>query len=124
MTKNQEKGQALITLIFFTVIAVVIITAAVSVLFTNSLSTTSAELGQEAYYAAEAGVEDGLLRLLRDPNASGGNISISGDTSASYTINSDTIVSIGIVGTVKRKIEVQTLYTDGIRTISSWKEIE
>lgn len=124
MIKNKEKGQALITLIFFTVIAVIIITAAVSVLFTNNLSTTSAELGQEAYYAAESGAEDGLLRRLRDPNYS--------DTysipQATITIDSTSgiINSIGTAGstvTASRKIRIQTVYTNGQVTISSWKEI-
>ncbi len=127
MKKNTEKGQALITLIFFTVIAVIIITAAVSVVFTNNLSTTNSELGLEAYYAGEAGAEDGLLRRLRDPNYSG-SYDITEGIDATVEIDSvaGTIVSTGRAGTAvtaNRKIRIQTVYTDGKITISSWKEI-
>lgn len=127
MIKNQEKGQALITLVFFTVIAVVIITAAVAVVFTNNSSTTSAELGQEAYYAAEAGAEDGLLRLLRDPNYSA-TYTITEGLQATITVDavSGIIDSTGTAGTIvtaSRKIRIQTVYTNGQVTITSWKEI-
>lgn len=119
-----QKGQALITLIFFTVIAVTIISAAVSVLFTNTLSTTSAQKGQEAYFAAESGAEDGFLHLLRNPQDSG-TYQITQGVQASVTIDSvaGTIVSTGSVGDTVRTIRIETIYNNGAFTISSWKEI-
>lgn len=119
---NNQKGQALITLVFFTVIAVTIITAAVSVLFANNLSTSNAQQGQEAYSSAEAGAEDGLLRLLRNPNYSG-NYNINEGMQAVVSINSGTIISTGSVGETKRKIQIQTVYNNGAIQISSWREI-
>ncbi len=120
-----QKGQALITLIFFTVIAVTIISAAVSVLFTNTLSTTSAQKGQEAYFAAESGAEDGFLHLLRNPQYPSGTYQINAGVQASVTIDSvaGTIVSTGSVGDTVRTIRIETIYNNGAFTISSWKEI-
>lgn len=124
--KNQ-KGQALITLIFFMVIAVIVITAAVSVIFINSLSTNSSEQGLLAYYAAESGAEDGILRLLRSPTYSGTYQPFpAGTIQATVTItngNPTTIVSQGISDNNVRKIQIQTVYNNGAFTISSWKEI-
>jgi len=121
---KKQQGQALITLIFFTVIAVTIITAAVSVLFANNLSTSNAEIGQEAYQAAESGVEDGLLKLLRDPAYSGPSYNIGTETTVSITggVNK-TITSTGTAGGTTRKIEVQTEYNIGVTQINSWREI-
>lgn len=122
--KKSETGQALITLIFFTVIAVTIITAAVSVLFANNLSTSNAAIGQEAYQAAESGAEDGLLKLLRNPVYSGPSYNIGTQTSVTITggVNK-TITSTGTIGVTTRKIEVQTEYNNGVTTINSWREI-
>lgn len=119
---SNQKGQALITLIFFTVIAVTIITAAVSVLFTNNLSTSNAEQGQAAYMTAESGAEDALLHLLRDPNYSG-TYTITEGVQATVNVNSGTIVSTGSVGNSVRNIQIQTVYNNGAIEVSSWREI-
>lgn len=123
--KKSETGQALITLIFFTVIAVTVITAAISVIFANNLSTSNVELGKEAYMAAESGAEDGLLRLLRDPTYSG-SYNINQGVQTQVTITSGvnkTITSTGTVNGTTRKIEVQTVYNNGVTSVSSWREI-
>jgi len=102
---KKQTGQAMITLIFFTVIASTIIAAAVSVLFSNILSTSTAEAGLVAYYVAESGAEEGLLQLLRNPeyaeSVSPTEIFEVGDGSATTQLNSN-----------------------GSFTVTSWKEIE
>src|SRR5437879_2153208 len=79
-TYNSQNGQALITLVFFMVIGITIISAATLVLSTNVSSAGAAEQGMMAYYAAESGAENGLLRLLRNPGYTGESISVVGGT--------------------------------------------
>ncbi|OGE36686.1 hypothetical protein A3B45_00990 [Candidatus Daviesbacteria bacterium RIFCSPLOWO2_01_FULL_39_12] len=130
MKMKKQAGQALITLIFFTVIATTITTAAVSVLFTNTLSTATAEVGLKAYYAAESGAEEGFLRLLRHP-AYGSTETFNqtfevGEGQAKVTIENGNIISVGSIlnGSVVRKVEVQTQLNNGAFTVTSWKEID
>lgn len=126
--KNQ-RGQALITLIFFTVIATVVIAATVSVVFTNISAASSTEQGFAAYAAAESGAEEGYLQLLRDPKlASSGtfNEQFNVDTgTVTVDINSGKVTSTANLGGTVRKIQVQTVYNSGTGTfsINSWKEI-
>lgn len=61
------KGQALVTLIFFMLFATTVTTAAVFVIATNSISGAKLQEGTIAYQAAESGIDNALVRLLRDP---------------------------------------------------------
>ena len=70
MSLNQ-KGQVFVTLLFFVIIGVTIISAETIVLFTNILSGSTEEQGANAYYVAESGIEEALLRLNRNPGYAG-----------------------------------------------------
>lgn len=137
MNKNQklQRGQALITLLFFTVIAITIITATVTMLFINNLSASTSEQGTVAYYLAESGAEDAYLRILRNPKLTVSNQVLtiatpSGTVNLSVT-NSGTnppftifATSSGTVGKTVRKIQVKAVYnTNGTISVSPWKEI-
>lgn len=127
-----QNGNALITLLFFIVIAVTVISSTALVLSANMLSTHSVEQGTEAYYAAESGAENGILDVLRNPPIT---ISVAqtmpiGNGHADITI-SDTIVgtskkiiSTGTSGTSTRKIEVDLKNESSGINVTSWKEIE
>lgn len=126
---NSQKGQALITLIFFTVIAAVVITAAISVVFTNNSAASSTEQGLAAYGAAESGAEEGYIQLLRDPTlVTGGtfNETFNVDSgTVTVDITYPTITSTANLNGTKRIIRVNTLYnsSSGTFSISSWGEI-
>ena len=62
------KGQALIALLSFIIIAMTVISAAVIILITNILASGKVEQGTMAYSLAQSGGEDALLRLLRNPS--------------------------------------------------------
>ncbi|MBI2028159.1 MAG: hypothetical protein HYT07_00985 [Candidatus Levybacteria bacterium] len=120
-----EGGQALTTLLIFVIIAVTITSGAIVVLIANTTSTSKIQEGLAAYYAAESGVENALLRLLRDPNYTGETLSIDTST-AEITVtgsNPKTVVSVGQNGNFKRTVQVQMNYNSGYYTFSSWKEI-
>ncbi len=124
---NFQQGQALITLLFFMIIAITITAAATTITMANSLSTSSLEQANASYSAAEAGAENAMLALLRDPNYTG-----IGDTApidqASIAIqvsgtNTKTATSTAQIGNFIRKVQVQADYTNNILTVLSWKEI-
>lgn len=123
--KNLQKGQALLTLLFFVVIAISVITAAVFVLAENSLSTSKSQEGSVAYYAAESGVENAILQLERNPGYTGEIVQV--DT-ATVTVtvtqgSSITILSVAKEGNSIRKIQVQAVFTNNMISVSSWKEV-
>jgi len=123
--KIKDTGQALITLLFFVLIALTITSAAIIIIITNSTSASKFQEGTLAYYAAESGVENALLRLLRDPNYTGETLAI-GDTTAVATVsgnNPKTIVSVGQNGKFKRTVQAQMNYNNGYYTFSNWKEL-
>ena len=135
---KSETGQALITLIFFVVIATVVISAAVTVLFINNLSATTSEQGTLAYYIAESGAEDGYLRILRNPcyttptttptpaplvvGSGTVSLSITNTGCASFPVNI-TITSIGTLNNISKKIVISAVYnTTGSISITTWKD--
>jgi len=125
----KQEGQALITLLFFMIIGITLIVAASVVTLQNVASTSSAEQGTIAYFAAESGVEDALLRSLRQPAGStnpytGGTLSFSNGSSATISANlsSGTVFSTGTYGKAQRTIKITLSFTNG-QKVSSWKEV-
>ena len=121
-----EKGQALVTLLFFVLISLTITSAAIIIIIINSSATGKFEAGILAYNAAESGVENAFLRLLRDPDYTGETLII--DTaSAVVTVTGvsfpKTIVSVGQSGSFKRTVQAQMNYNSGYYIFSNWKEI-
>ena len=120
-----NSGQTLITLIIFMGMSVTIVSAAVAVLFINTSATSTIGSGIEAYYIAEGGAENAILRLLRNPNYLGETLQVGQGTATITVTGADpkTIVSLGKIGNFSRQIQVVAGYTDNILTVSSWKEI-
>lgn len=121
----QSRGQALVTLLFFMIIAITITSGAVIIILTNSLAATKFDQGNVSYYIAESGAENALIRLLRDPNFSGETLNIdTGTAIISVTgTNPKIITSEGRIGDFSRKIEITADYTNNILTILNWREI-
>lgn len=122
-----NKAQILITLLIFMSVGIIITSAAVVLILTNSLGITKMQQGNLAYSTAESGIENALLRLLRNPNYTGETITIDEGT-ATINIeatgeNQKTITSSGKLGNFLRKIQVAIDYTDNTLIILSWKEI-
>ena len=120
-----DTGHALVVLLFFMVLSVTVITAAVSLLIINSSSTTYYLQASEAKTIAEAGVENALLRLLRDPSYSGESVVI-GEGTAEIIVTGTTdktILSEGVLENRKKRIEVTAQVSNNIVNILSWKEI-
>lgn len=119
------KGQALISLLFFTIVTVTIASAAVVINLVNALGTSTFQQGELAFYTAETGAENALLRLLRDPNYSGETLTVA-EGSATVIVSGTgekTIVSKGRVGNFQRTIQVNVQLANNTLSVLSWKEI-
>lgn len=109
-------------MLFFVIIGVTIISAETIVLFTNMLSASTAEQGTNAYYVAESGIEEALLRLNRNPGYTGGMINVGGN-SAVVQVSSGIVTATGTYSNTVKKIQVQIVNINDVPKIVSWKEI-
>lgn len=119
-------GYVAVVLLVFVVVAVIISTAAMAMSMANLAGVSAYEQGAEALIVAQSGAENALLRLLRDPSYSGEVLPV-GDGTATVIVTGDetaaTILAVGVVGTKKRKIEVEVERTMGVMSITSWLEV-
>lgn len=122
---KEEIGQTLVTLLLFMVIVITITSAVITVSIVNSQSLTRFEQGTEAYYVAESGAENALLRILRNPSYAGETLPV-GNGAAVIQVTSGattTITSTGQIGNFVRKIEVAVSFPSGTMVVNSWKEV-
>jgi hypothetical protein len=120
-----ERGQTLVTLVVFVAIALAVTSAATTILLNTMEEGTKHSDGLLALNIAESGAENGLLRLVRNPNYTGETLSV-GDGNAVISVvpgNPTTITSIGKVRNNVKKIQLGIVYNIGIINIVSWKEI-
>lgn len=121
---KRKTGQSLVTLLVFMMIAISVTSAATVLIVNSSLATSELEESEIAYNVAESGIENALLRMLRNPNYTGETLAV-GSGTATITItgtNPKTIVSEGRVGNFIRKVQVVADYSS-ILNITSWQEI-
>ena len=119
---KNHKGQALVSLLMFVLVAMTVIISSITTAISNTRATSIGQQAVDAYYVAEAGAENALIRLLRNPNYSGETLTV-GNNQSVVTVAGSTITSIGNVNNLTRKIEVKISYTNNQMTIISWKEI-
>ena len=119
-----KQGQTLLMLLVFMIIALTVTSAATTLILVNSANTQKMEGGTIAFQIAESGIENALLRLLRNPAYTGETLPLNGG-SATITVagtNPYTITSIGENGNFTRTLQVVVNY-NGIMTFSSWREV-
>ena len=122
--KNKQSGYASVTLVVFIAIAMTITAAAVTTILINSLAASRMQQGMVALDVAESGMENGIIRFLRDPvNYNGETITTDNGTAViSVTADKKSITSVGTAGNYIRKIQTQIDYTNDLK-INSWKEV-
>lgn len=117
-----QAGQAVLSLLVLMTISVAIITAIVIMVLNNVTALSSVEQGTVAYYASETGLENALLRLLRDPNYSGETFPIEGGTVV-IQVGAGVATSTATIANSIRKTELNYVYNNNVLTVISWKEI-
>jgi len=120
-----SKGQALVVLLFYMIIAITLTTTAVAMGISSSMITTQEEEGGHALEVAESGAENALLRLLRNTSYTGEVLPVDTGT-ATVTVSgttTKTVRSVGVIGAYSRTIQADVTYTNGVMTILSWQEV-
>lgn len=119
-----QSGQTLVILLVFITVAVMVMTAATLLSSYALTATTRSEQSAIALSVAESGMENALLRLLRDPAYTGETLTLA-QGSATLTVSgvsTKTITSTGQVGSFVRTVTATASYSSGILTITSWVE--
>lgn len=123
---NNKSGQVLVILIFFMAMALTVTGAAIILNYVGSLSTAHVEEGVLSNQVAESGMENALLRLLRNPNYTGEVLTIDNGT-VTVNIAGTLVKTITAVATSSsnftRTIEVHAQVANGTLQILSWKEL-
>lgn len=119
-----SQGMALVTVIIFAAVAMLVITAAVSMGILSSMSSRQMLQGQHALLLAESGAENALLRLLRNPVYTGETLTMDGGTATIVVSGTNPkIISVeGKSGSIIRQIEVRVSDTSGAMSVDSWQE--
>ncbi len=124
---NQSGLTALVTLVIISFVALLV---ALSV---NLISISEMQMGFEksrsakAFWAAEACLDEALIRLKRDPSYSGGSLTVDSVTNCTISIapsgSKRIITTVGTVdGIIIRRIEAQA-DVSGRVTLDYWKEL-
>lgn len=121
-----RRGQMLITLLVFIMVALSIAATSVSIIMTNAQSTQSTGQSMEAYYAAETGIENASLQLLRNPDYTGETVYINERVSTVIDATHSAqyvVTATGRSGIFTRKIQAILDYTDNVLSVISWQEL-
>lgn len=123
--KNQ-KGQTLVILLSYMVIAIIVTTASIALVLNNSRGTDKVYQGTNSLDIAESGAETAMIKLLRNPSYTGTFTTDVGTGQAVVTVNGSnpkTILSEGTLNNFTRKIQVIVNTDNNTLTATSWKEI-
>ncbi len=125
-TIKTKRGQTLITLLIFILVLITVAMTSVSIIISNAQVTTGTGQSIEAYYAAEAGIENASLQLLRNQDYTGETIQVSPSATAIVTVTNNgqyTVLSKGMSGGFTRVIQAKLDYTNNVLTIISWQQL-
>ena len=120
------KGQVMITMLYIMVVGILVTTGAAFALISNTQAATTYEAGTLAQTVAESGLENALLRLIRDPSYAGETFVITSGQSATVSVSTASgivVTSSGSAGNAVRQVQAEIHYNDGILIIDSWKEL-
>jgi len=124
--KTNQTGTALLTLVIFVAASMLIIGGAVMVSIIGTQETSKISLGEKAYHLAEAGIENAVIRLLRDPSYAGETLTVDDGIVTISVSGLDTkiITAESQINELKRKIQVIGTYEENRFVPASWKEID
>lgn len=129
-----KSGQTIVMLLVFMAVAITITTASVILSISNSQTNTRLQSSNEALAIAESGMENALIRLLRDPSYIGetnlpvgdGKVTINITNSGTCPVgqqNPTLITSTGVLGSYTRTVQAFGCFAGVIFNISSWQQI-
>lgn len=125
MNKQRQKGQTLVILLTYMVIAVIVTTASIALVINSSKGTDKIYQGANALDIAESGAETAMIKLLRDSSYTGETLTVGNGQAVVTITGSDPkiILSKGTLNNFTRTIQVIVNTTNNVLTATSWKEI-
>lgn len=122
-----RKAQTLVSLIVVVALSIIVVSTVLGLVISNSINTSSIQQSMLVRNAAESGMENALLRLLRDPSYAGETLpsAINGyQTVITVTGNNGTktLESTATSLNYRRKILVEITYNENIMQINSWHD--
>jgi Tfp pilus assembly protein PilX len=125
MIKN-DRGMALVTVLIFSVVAIIVITLGITLMIIQTGSSSKATSSKKAIFVAESAMENALIRLLRNPSYAGETLTFS-DGTATIIVTGNTTKTVSVSSDVfssNRTIEVVLSELNGVNSIISWKEVQ
>lgn len=124
-TVKYQKGQTLVILLMYMIIAIIVTTASIALVLNSSRGTDKVYQGANSLDIAESGAETAMIKLLRNPSYTGETLTV-GAGGAIVTVTGSTIKTILSKGTLNnftRTIQVIVDTSNNTLTATSWKEI-
>ena len=118
-------GYTLVALLAFMAMAMTLVSAATIVTIVNSQATGSHALGQKTLRCAESGIDNAMLRLLRDQSYTGETLAV-GDGTVTITVSGSgslTIDSTCDLNSYQRAVRATATQSGGTLTLDSWEEL-
>ena len=119
---SSRSGQALVVLLVFMTVGIMV-SYATTLLSVYAISAaSSSEQNELALAVSESGMENALMRLLRDPSYTGETLTLP-DGTATITVTgttTKTVTSVGVSRNFKRTTVATVTYTNGIMSVTSW----
>lgn len=115
----------MIVLLIFVTVAMMVSFAAAGLTMYSLTTGSNREVSLLAQQSAESGMENALLRLLRDPSYSGETLTL-GTGTATITVtgsSTKTITSVGVAGNFQWTVRTSATYTSGILVIEPWTDV-
>ncbi len=127
-TKHQQtqSGMALTTVLVFSAVAIIIITLGITLTVIQASSSRQFIAAEQALTLAEAGMENALIRLIRDPNYSGETLTLTAGTATITVVADGTNRIVTVVGenaTASRHLQAIVAEENGSSVLTSWQEI-
>lgn len=121
-----KKGQALIFLLVIVAIGIITTSAIFTLSIVSSQSALSFTNGEVALQLAKSGVENAIIRLIRDPSYTGEVMNMTGGTVTISVVGNTakTIRSKSIVGKSVRILEAKGDYNNTVFILAQLGEIK
>lgn len=123
--KKFQHGQTLVSLLVFSVMALTVAAAATAIMINSAQATQITEGRTNAANAAESGIENALLRLIRNPNYTGETLAVDEATVVITVTGSTTktITSEATIGSYIYTTQATVEYVNNRLTVTSWNTV-
>lgn len=125
--RKNDSGQILTSVLVFMAFGLSVVALSATLTVINIQNTAKLAQSEQATNYAEAGAEEAILRLIRDPAYSGGSLSLSMDSVIGITVigvgDSRTVTSTSTYNGFTKKVQAVVSLANNKVTLVSWKQI-